>query len=252
MRCARHVCAWMAIVPIAAVVALAGEPSSQTLDEIIAKNLAARGGVERLRSLETVKITATVEARGMELPLETWAKRPNKLRRDQKLPDRTVTVAFDGTRVWRSDTAEAGGQPQPVPADMAESTRDDASFDPLLLSYKERGHKIELVGAETIDGKALHHLRVTKKAGQIEHLYLSAETGLEVRTVSTMEQGGMRAEVQTDLSDYRTVDGMQVPFSLSQSMNGKPVLQISLTKVEFNLPIDDAVFTPSKQAPVQK
>lgn len=248
MRCARLVCAWIAMSMLPAAVALAGRgPSAQSLDEIIARNLAARGGVEKLRSLETVKIAATVEARGMELPMETWAKRPNKMRRDQKLPDRTVTIAFDGTTVWRSDSMEAGGQPQPVPPAIAETTRDDASFDPLLLSYKERGHKIELVGTEEIDGMDLHHLRVTKKDGRIEHLYLSADTGLEVRTVSTVEQGGMKAEVRTDLSDYRTVEGLQIPFSLSQSMNGRPVLQIKLTKVEFNVPIEDQIFKQPKQ-----
>jgi outer membrane lipoprotein-sorting protein len=250
VRCARHACARIAASLIAAAVGIAGSSASaQTLDEIIAKHLAARGGVEKLRILETVRSSVTIEARGMALPTETWAKRPNKMRRDQKLPDRVVTVAFDGTTVWSRDPAVAGGQPQAVPPPMAASTRDQASFDPLLLSYKEEGHKLELVGAEKLDGTDVHHLRVTRKNGQVEHLYLSAETGLEFRSVSTVEQGGVKAEVWTDFSDYRTVDGIQVPFSLRQSMNGKPVLQVTLTKIEFNVPIDDEVFKPTKEVP---
>ena len=222
----------------------AGPAGAQTLDEIIAKNLAARGGVEKLRSLETVKGSGVMEARGMEIPITTWAKRPNKMRRDQKLPDRSISVAFDGTSVWMLDSSS--GTAQKMTGSQADATRDEATFDPLFLTYKDRGHKIDLVGNETLDGVAVHHLRVTKKNGPVEALYLNAETGLELRTVTMMEQAGMKAELRTDFSDYRAVDGMQVPFSIRQFMNGNPVVQVRLTEFEFNVPIDDEIFSMPK------
>lgn len=233
------------------VVAGAGTAAAQTLDEIVAKNLAARGGVEKLRSLDTVKITGTIIAKmapgpgappkTVEVPMTTWAKRPNRMRRDQKFPDRTISVGFDGTTVWVLDSTM--GRAQPMTGPQAEMTRDDASFDPLFLSYKERGHAIELVGNEKLDGVDVHHLRVTKKNGQVEDHYLRADTGLEYRTVTTIEQGGGSFELRTDLSGYRSVDGMQVAFGMQQFRNGEPVLEVKLATVEFNVPIEDAIFS---------
>lgn len=224
--------------------------AAQTLDDIIAKNLAARGGVEKLRGLDTVKITGTITLKmpgapgaapkEVSVPMTTWAKRPNRMRRDQQFPDRTVSVGFDGTTVWVHDSAM--GTPQKMTGPNAEATKDDASFDPLFLTYKERGHEIELVGQEKLDGVDVYHLRVAKKNGQVEHHYLRADTGLEFRTVTAVRQGGTEIELRTDLTDYRTVDGMQVAFGMQQFRNGQPVLEVELTAVDFNAPIDDDVF----------
>jgi hypothetical protein len=105
---------------------------------------------------------------------------------------------------------------------------------------------VEFVGTETLEGTSAHHLKVTKKNGNIEHHYLNAETGLEMRSVSTLEQGGMKAEITTELGDYQSVDGMQVAFSMKQSMNGNPMVEVKLQKVEFNVPIDEELFKMPK------
>jgi len=243
MRAGRILVALTTLMSVASVPATPAA-SAQTLDEIIAKNLAARGGVEKLRSLETVKSAGVVEARGVEIPIATWAKRPNKMRHDRKMPDRTISVGFDGNTVWMLDSTT--GTAQKMSGPQADATRDEATFDPLFLSYKDRGYQIELVGNETLDGVAVHHLRVTKKNGPVEDHYLHAETGLEFRTVTVMEQAGMKAELRTDFADYRPVDGMQVPFSIRQFRNGTPVVQVKLTEFEFNVPIDDEMFAMPK------
>jgi outer membrane lipoprotein-sorting protein len=234
-----------AVVLFLSSTAAAAQPAA-TVDDVIAKNLAARGGVEKLKSINTVKITGVVSAQGMELPMTSWSKRPNRLRRDTKFKDQNIVVAFDGTTVWGVNPMMGSTVPQEVTGPQAEMTRDDASFDPLFLNYKERGHTVELVGTETIEGTPAHHLKVTKKNGNVEHHYLNAETGLEMRTVFTLEQNGMKAEVTTDLTDYQNIDGMQVAFSMKQSMNGNPLLLVKLQKVEFNVPIDDEIFKMPK------
>jgi outer membrane lipoprotein-sorting protein len=232
-------------VTSALLLLLTGAVSAQTVDQIVAKNLEARGGVEKLRAMNTVKLAGKITAQGMELPMTSWAKRPNLIRRDTKFQDQTIVVAFDGTTVWGVNPM-MGPSPQALTGPQADMTREDADFDPLFLDYQQKGHRIELVGTETIEGQSLHHLQVTKKNGQVHHYYLDAETGLEVRFVTTLEQGGMKAEVTTDLSDYREVDGLRIPFAMKQSMNGKPVVQVTLETVEFNVPIDDDLFRMGK------
>jgi outer membrane lipoprotein-sorting protein len=237
-----------AAVRAAALLLMAASSPAQTLtvDEIVAKNLAARGGAEKLRSINTVKITGTVTAQGMELPMTSWAKRPNRIRRDTKFQDQNIVVAFDGTTVWGVNPMTGSTAPQQIAGPTADLTREEASFDPLFLTYKERGHVVEFVGTESLEGTQAHHLRVTKKNGHVEHHYLNAETGLEMRTVSTVEQSGMKAEVTTELGDYQSVDGMQVAFTMKQSMNGNLMVQVKLQKVEFNVPIEEDFFRMPK------
>ena len=137
--------------------------------------------------------------------------------------------------------------PQEVTGPQADLTRDEATFDPLFLTYKDQGHTIELVGTEAVDGTDAYHLKVTKKNGSIEHYYLNAATALEMRTVTTLERNGMTAEVTTDLGDYQTVDGMQVAFSMKQSIRGNVVAQVKWQKVEFNVPMEDDLFLMPKE-----
>lgn len=235
---------WLGVITSALLVAAAGD-AAQTVDEIVAKNLEARGGVEKLKAMTTVKIVGKITAQGMELPMTSWAKRPNLMRRDTKFQDQLMVVAFDGTTVWGVNPM-MGPTPQALTGPQADMTRAEADFDPLFLDYRQKGHEIELVGTETIEGRRLQHLRVTKKNGQIHDYYLDADTGLEARLVTTLEHGGMKAEVTTELSDYREVDGLRIPFAMKQSMNGNPVVQVALEKVEFNIPIEDDLFRMGK------
>jgi outer membrane lipoprotein-sorting protein len=218
----------------------------QTLDEIIAKNLEARGGVEKLRALQTVKFTGTVTIQGAPpgaprepLKMVIWTKRPNLLRRDTVFPDRTHSVAFDGSTMWALDSTI--GTPERVTGPQAAQAKPQ-EFDPVFLDYKERGHRIELVGTETIDGVKAHHVRVTRKDGHVEQQYLNAQSGLEMRTVTVVERAGRKFTLRNELSDYRTVDGMQVPFLMREFVDDKPTTQIQLDTVEFNVPMPDDVF----------
>jgi outer membrane lipoprotein-sorting protein len=231
------------VITLSLAMMLAGTPApAQTVDDIVAKNLEARGGVEKLRAVQTVKTTGKMSGRGIEVSVTTWVKRPNKMRRETAFPDRTMTVGFDGSTVWALDSTT--GKAQQLTGPQAEATRDQAGLDPLFLDYKEKGHRIELVGtSEQIDGQPVHHVRVTKKNSQVAHHYLSAETGLELRIVESFDQGGMKAEVRTDLSNYQTVDGMRVPFTIKQYSSGQLAVEFNLGKVEFNAPMDDEIFS---------
>jgi len=235
-------------IAIAALLFAGHAASAQTVDDIVAKNLQAKGGVEKLKSMNSVRITGTVEAQGMQMKMTTWAKRPNVFRREMQLPAQgggdaqKIVNGYDGTTVWMINPLMGSGEVQELSGPAADAAKGDADFDPVFLDYKAKGHTLELVGTETLDGKKVHHLKLTKKNGQIQQLYLDAETGLEVRSVATLEQGGMKADITTDFSNYKNVEGRNTPFTLKQSMNGNPVAQVNIDSVEINVPIDDALF----------
>ena len=97
-------------------------------------------------------------------------------------------MAFDGKTVWGINPMTGSTAPQELTGPQADLTRDEATFDPLFLTYKERGHAIELVGTETVEGTEAHHLKVTKKNGSIEHYYLNAATGTRDASRLTLER----------------------------------------------------------------
>jgi outer membrane lipoprotein-sorting protein len=235
----------------------AGLVHAQTVDDIVAQNLKAHGGVEKLRALNSTKITGDIEQQGNKIHQVIWAKRPNLMRSEldatppppaanrASVPPVSgpikVVIAFDGNAVWTINPMMGDG-PQQITGPQADMAKGQADFDSVLLDYKAKGHTVELQGTQAIDGKPTYHLKITRKNGLIEHYYLDVATGLEVRTAATVDQGGIRTEVMTDLSNYQTIDGLTVPFTMRKSVNGTTIAQITIVKWEMNVPLDDDVF----------
>ena len=240
-----------------AVVSIAGLAQAQSVDDIVARNLQARGGAEKLKAMTSAKITGDVDQRGMKIHIVTWAKRPNYMRREMDATPPSPTpgrasipgtmgpikavVASDGAHVWMINPMMGGGA-QEITGPQADMAKADADFDSVLLDYKAKGTAIQLVGTEPINGKPAYHLKITKKNGLVQHYYLDVETALEVRTASEVDQDGSKATMATDLSNYQTVDGLTMPFTMKQSLNGAPVAEITISKWEVNIPVDDDLF----------
>lgn len=241
---------------VAGLFLVGGTARAQTLDELIEKNLKAKGGIETLRGTNTVKMTGHIRTQGQDVPMTTWAKRPNLARREVEVtpaPGRPlppgqgagpvkVVTATDGGTFWMKIGATP---PRELPGPQADAPSPETEFDTIFVDYKQKGIKIELLGAETQNGTPVHHLRVTRKGGPIQHYYLDANTGLESKIRTEVSQDGSRRSIETDLSDYRQVDGRMVPFKTRQSADGTDA-EVTLEKIEFNLPLDDAFFKMPK------
>jgi outer membrane lipoprotein-sorting protein len=219
---------------------------AQTPDEIVASNLKAKGGVERLKSIASVKMTGKMTAQGREMPMTVYSKRPNLLRQDIKLPKGSVVQAFDGTTAWVIPPGEEA--PREVTGPQAEGARKNADFDSPLLDYAAKGHKVELVGKEKVGGAEVYHLKLVKKDGAIEHYYIDTTTNLEVKRSAEVDAGGATQVLESELSDYKPVDGMMIPHTIKQSMGGMPVSQMTIESIVFNGPMDDSLFKmPAKK-----
>lgn len=234
---------------IAAVMAAAflvsSTASAQTLDDIIAMNLKAKGGLEKIRATSTVRMTGHVNAKddpsgqAKTAEITMLAKRPNMMRREQTVDGESMVSAFDGTSLWMS---RGTMPPQEAPGPQAAYTRQDAEFDSVFVDYKEKGTSIQLVGTEKRDGKDVFHLKVTKKGGPPQDYYLDAATGLEKAVSVTVSPGGRPTVITTELADYREMDGRMIPFTIRQLVNGMVNASTTIDKVEFNVPADDSLF----------
>jgi outer membrane lipoprotein-sorting protein len=217
---------------------------AQTVDELVAKNLQAKGGAEKWGSVKSVKMTGTITAQGQQMPLTVYAKRPNMNRQEISLPAGKIVQAFDGTTAWAINPMMGIDAPQAVPGGAADMLKNSADFDGALINYKTKGHTIELVGKEKLADKDVYHLKVTMKGGQVQQYFLDAESGLEAKTSAEVDMGmgGSKQTLETEMSNYKQVDGITVPHTLKQSVNGKPLVEVSVTAVEFNAAVDDGIF----------
>ncbi len=222
---------------------------AQTVDDIVARNLKAKGGLEKLQATNTLRMSGTISSQGNEMPLQVWSKRPNLFRREVEVQGQKIVQASDGKTVWMINPMMGSSAPQEVPPEQAKTMQADADFDGVFVDYKKRGTTIELVGSEKLDGKDVYHLKVTPKGSEPQDYYLDANTGLEIKVTRAVDQGGMKVRVETELSSYKEVDGLMVPFSTRQSLNGTPIAQVTIEKVEFNAPVEDALFKMPASAP---
>lgn len=226
---------------LAALYLSAGAAQAQTVDDIIAKNLKAKGG-EKWKTISALKMTGKVTLQGMEMPMSIYAKRPNLSRQEISLQDKKLVQAFDGTTPWMINPMMGTDTAQELTGPQADMMKADADFDSALIDYKAKGHTIELVGKEKLDAKDVYHLKVTKKSGHIQHYFLAADSGIELKTSTMIDTGGTQQKIDTELSNYQPVEGIMVPHTIKQSLNGTPVLTMTIEKVEFNPAIDDATF----------
>ena len=227
------------LLAIVSSVAAVNGAAAQTVDELLAKNVQAKGGMEKLRSIQTVKQTGRLNIQGMEGKQVVYAKRPNLLRQELTIAGSLVVMAFDGQTPWMINPNLGAVAPIAMNGPLAEMIRDQSSFDGPLIDYKAKGYLIDLVGPETLAGRQVYHLKLTDKARLVQHCYLDAETGLEAKLVSQNETG---QSFEQELSDYRDVEGVKVPFSNRKQAKSIQQGQITDDKVEFNVKIDDAIF----------
>ena len=234
------------VVFLAMFVVAAPSVHAQTVDEIVAKNIQAKGGAELLRSTNTVRTTGSGTMQGSKITITTSSKRPYLVRNEMALAGQTMVMGFDGTTAWM---APSGLPAQPIPAGpQTEGLKQNSQIDSPLFDYKVKGTKIELGAPVTEAGRKLHHLVVTPKASPAMHYYLDAETGLETKMVIDTEDGGQTIRMEMRFSDFRPIEGRMVPFTVAQFVNGNQVGEIKFEKIEFNVPIDDAIFKmPAKQ-----
>ena len=225
---------------ITALVAAPAAAMAQTVDEIVAKNFKAKGG-DKWKSTQTMRLTGRVSIQGMELPMTIVSKRPNLMRQDMTVQGVAIVQAYDGTTAWTINPMMGSDQASEVPGPVADSLREQADFDGPLVDYKTKGHTVELVGTEDLNGKKVHHLKLTKKDGKATHFYLDADTGVELKVVSEADLGMGPMKIETEMSNYQTVDGILVPMTIRQNTPQGPVT-ITVEKVEFNVNVDDKVF----------
>jgi len=240
----------MRVVSLAVLSAACIFADEVSLDQILDRNLAAVGGAA-VQDIRTLKMTAIMVVGGnMEVPMTTLLRRPNLVRTEIIYQGQVVVTAFDGTTAWMmapgsqdprklDDTAAAG---------LASSDLDSAIG--ALAPLKAAGHKLELVSKEEVNGKPAYKIRVTRKIGTVTVYFLDAESYLPVKMISNLPQMGQNLEVESFPSEYSQEGPLVVAHSIDSRVQGRPMMRVTVKKVEINTGMDDAIFRmPAREKP---
>jgi outer membrane lipoprotein-sorting protein len=215
--------------------------SAQTVDEIVSKYTQAHGGLEKLKSISSMKLSGKIlgEA-GAEVAVTVQKKRPNFLRVDSIYRGKNAVQGYDGKTGW--ETPLLGLDTLEVTEDQLKEIREDADFDGPLIDYREKGNTIELMGKENVNGAPAYKLKVALNNGDIQYFSLDTGNGLEVKEAKKVKRQDKEVEIEIFFSNYKQVNGLTLPFSIKTKTKGEPEKQITIENVETNLVLDDSIF----------
>ncbi len=216
---------------------------AQTVDDIVAKWVQARGGMDKLKSVQTQRITLKLRGGMFEATIVQINKRPDKMRQEFILQGMAMVQSYDGKTGWQLNPFEGRRDAELLSEDDMKGLVEEADIDGPLVDYAGKGHKAELVGHDDVEGTDCYKIKLTLKNGDIRTIYLDTDSLMEIKMESqTMIRGAMQ-EGETYFGDYEKVDGIYEPFAIESGQKGNPDRQkLTVEKVEFNVPLDDSMF----------
>lgn len=222
------------------LLALTATPS---LDQLLEKHFAARGGLDKIRAVKTLRQRSHNEGGWVLFETVTTSARGLKQRTDTTNQGMTDSSAVDGKSGW--ETNVFGGRKDATalsPDDLA-ARLDDADFDGPLVDWKAKGHKVELLGTEEVDGSPAWKLKVTLKSGTVLFMFLDVDALLEIKRVTQRTERGALIEFENEFGNYALVDGLYFPFSLEGRMRRSQwTSRTTIDSIELNVKVDDTLF----------
>jgi hypothetical protein len=254
--------------------------------EIVDNNVAARGGLQAWRAVQTMTLSGKLGAGGnqraalpvpnpgrqdrgslrevvaprpaeeVQLPFLMKLARPRKMRFELEFNGQTAVQIYDGASGWKLRPFLGRRVVEPYNADELKISSMQADLDGPLVDYAAKGTKVELVGAEKVEGRETYKVKMTMKGGQALHVWIDAQTFLEAKIEGQPRRlDGTDHPVEVYFRDYRPVDGLQIPFVLETKVlpvtktalglkdTRVPPEKVIVDKVAINPKFEQAVFS---------
>jgi outer membrane lipoprotein-sorting protein len=223
-----------------------------TVDDIIQKNIEARGGAENWAKVENFTMEGIYVSFSEPAPFKIWRQRPDLYRFDSTRIKQVVIHAYDGQKAWWINPlmGPPHDKPQFIPSEnnLDKVTLRERLFEPVFWNYQEKSHQVELAGKEIFDDKDCYKLKVTLADATIEFWYIDAESFLEIGMTGDTYDFGIKNSLETFFSNYQDVEGLKFPF-LIESEYGQRYRTMEIEHIEINTEIDPSVFVMHEPAP---
>ncbi|WP_254700253.1 outer membrane lipoprotein-sorting protein [Trinickia violacea] len=221
--------------------------------QIVDRNVAARGGLQAWRAVNTMTISGQLEAGGTKntkLPFTMTLKRPHKSRIEVRFNDQTALQVYDGSQGWKVRPFLGRNEVEPYTSAEAKAAASWAELDGPLVDYAAKGTKIDVLGMEMIEGHRAYVLKVTMKDTTSRRVWIDASSFLEVKIDGDPRKlDGKMHNVAIFYRDYRKESGLVMPHTLETVVvGGRGTHKLTIDKVTLNSQADDALFAKPQLA----
>jgi hypothetical protein len=239
-------------------------------EQVVAKNVAARGGLQSWQAVQTLSMSGKMDAGGNEssarlavqgnklggvqlpkrpkdqaqLPFRMELKRARKSRLEIDFRGKTAIQVYDGTKGWKLRPFLNRHEVEPFTADEVKAAGMQSDLDGPLVDYAGKGTTVALEGTDKVDGNDAYRLKLTFKNGSVQHLWIDAKTFLEAKIEGTPRRlDGKSHPVEVYYRDFRPVSGLMMPFVMETKVQGiKQTEKILVEKAGINLAVEDSRF----------
>ncbi|HKV81697.1 MAG TPA: hypothetical protein VJP02_26355 [Candidatus Sulfotelmatobacter sp.] len=246
-----------------------GNAPKLTAAQIVDKNIVARGGLSAWRAVRTLELKGRMDAGGnrrdalviptggkkgiqmpqrpaeqVQLPFVMELERGRKKRVEIQFNGQTAVQVYNGSQGWKLRPFLNRHEVENYTAEETKSAATDADLDGLLIDYVAKGEKVELAGVEPVEGRSAYKLKVTDKNGYARHVWLDADSFLEVKVEGNPRRlDGKYHPVATYLRDYRSVNGLMMPYLEETAVDGvKDREKIVIEEIVSNPKLDESRF----------
>lgn len=215
---------------------------AQTADEVIQKHANAMGGLDNFNKVKTVKMTGTVSAQGMDLPLTIQIINGKAMRSDVEVMGQAVTNSYKDGKGWKINPFAGASTATDATAEELSDMKTQSLLASQLMDYKARGYKVELQGQEDVNNAKAYKIVLTESDKKTTTYYIDATSYMAVKVMGKRELMGQEAEIETYLNDPKDFGGVKFNTSIVQKIGGQTFQEIRIEKIELNIPVDEKIF----------
>lgn len=238
-----------------------------SVNQIVERNAAARGGLAAWRSLDSLsefghmeiaKLAASMavpkserRSNGMKprepsMPFTMHLKRPHQLHLEIQFQGATAVKVFNGKQGWTILPSSKGPVATPFPPQEVQAAAAQQDMEGPLIDSAAKGISVALEGMEIVDGRKTYRLKLVLNDGQVRHLWVDAETFLDAKIDGSRVIAGEVWPVETYFSSYKKVHGLSIPHVLDTAVAGvRSTERIVIDHVVINPILNESEFAPT-------
>jgi len=220
---------------------IASHSFAQTADEIIQKNITARGGMDNVKKISSVKMSGSINANGQDIDVVMTILNNKGMRQDITIAGMANYTIITPAGGWNYFPVGGQTKPEAMTADDVKQAVDQLELQGPLVDYAAKGHKVEYVGKDQVEGTDCYKLKVTHKSGMEETVYIDASNYYLIRAVDKVKVNGKEQEATINYSNFQKLpEGIMFPMTVGSGQG-----DVTFKSVEMNKPVDEKIFTPS-------
>jgi outer membrane lipoprotein-sorting protein len=224
---------------------------AQTADEVINNYITAIGGMDKINSIKSAKMTGKFSAGSMDINFTRTYKRPNKIKMDMQIQGMTMIQSYDGTTAWMLNPFQGSREPEKMPEMDAKYLANNADLEGTIVNYKDKGAKVEFVGKEDMEGTDVYKIKLTDKDGDVNYYFFDATSYLLLKESTKRKMGEKEVAMDFIYGNYKATDGFLYPWAVEIHAPESPMgasQKAVIEKMELNIATEDSDYAmPEKK-----